>query len=299
MNTSIEQIAAEAAARLNLAVGRDDRVWRGRCPVCGYGKPTLEIKIEDDRLAISCAACGAPTAIATILGLPPDLIAHPRPKASNVARAVNAWRKALPAVGTPVETYLRNRGITLPVPTCIRFSLRQRNWADGKSYAAMIALVACVPEYGHDGVLRAGSSLLSSGAHFTFLQGGDSDGAVRKAETESCKLTIGQLRHGGVWLTPIQEIGKELAVAEGIETALSVQQITGLPTVAALSAAGMQVMRWPPQVRRLWIAADHDPVGLRAAHKLLARAIAAGLEVSIKVPVKGFNDFNDVLRSIL
>jgi hypothetical protein len=298
MNTSIEQIAAEAVARLNLAVGRDDRVWRGNCPVCLYGKPSLELKVEDDRIAISCAACDAPTAIAAILGLPPDLVAHPRRKGSNVARAVNAWRKALPAVGTPVETYLRNRGITISVPTSIRFTPKQRNWVDGKSYAAMIALVARVPEYGHDGVLRPDSSLLSSGAHFTFLQGGGSDGAVRKAETESCKLSLGQLRHGGVWLTPIQEIGEELAMAEGIETALSVQQITGLPTVAALSAAGMQAIHWPPQIRRLWIAADNDPGGLRAAKKLLARAIASGLDASIKVPVKGFNDFNDVLRSI-
>jgi putative DNA primase/helicase len=292
---TIIDIATAAAARLNLAVGRD-RVWRGRCPACGYGKPTLELKVEDDRIAISCAACGAPTAITAVLGLPPDLIAHPKPKASNIARAVNAWGKALPVVGTLVETYLRSRGITLPVPACIHFIPRQRNWVDGGSYPAMISLVARVA--GDDEALPAESGLLPSGAHFTFLRGGDSDGAVRKAETECCKLTLGQLRHGGVWLTPIEEIGAALAVAEGIETALSVQQITGLPTVAALSAAGMQAMRWPQQVRRLWIAADHDPVGLRAAHKLLARAIAARLDVSIKVPVKGFKDFNDVLRGI-
>jgi phage/plasmid primase-like uncharacterized protein len=71
----------------------------------------------------------------------------------------------------------------------------------------------------------------------------------------------------------IETIGEQLAVAEGIETALSVMQITKLPTVAALSAAGMRSLRWPPPVRRLWIAADNDEAGLKAAEVLLERAL--------------------------
>jgi phage/plasmid primase-like uncharacterized protein len=119
---------------------------------------------------------------------------------------------------------------------------------------------------------------------------------VVKAATDACKLTLGQLRHGGVWLTPVEKIGEHLAVAEGIETALSVMQITNLPTVAALSAAGIRSLRWPPQVRRLWIAADNDEAGLQAAKMLLARALRAGLQAHIKVPAGGKNDFNDLLR---
>jgi phage/plasmid primase-like uncharacterized protein len=90
---------------------------------------------------------------------------------------------------------------------------------------------------------------------------------------------------------------EQLAVAEGIETALSVQQITNLPTVAALSAAGMRSLRWPPQVRRLWIAADNDEVGRGAAEVLLERALRAGLQAHIKLPARGKNDFNDLLMS--
>jgi putative DNA primase/helicase len=119
---------------------------------------------------------------------------------------------------------------------------------------------------------------------------------VRKAVTDACKLSLGRLRHGGVWLTPVNEINEQLAVAEGIETALSVQQITRLPTVAALSAAGMQSLRWPPQVRHLWIAADNDEVGRGAAEALLAWALRAGLQAHIKLPARGKNDFNDLLR---
>jgi phage/plasmid primase-like uncharacterized protein len=120
---------------------------------------------------------------------------------------------------------------------------------------------------------------------------------VVKAPTDACKLTLGQPRHGGVWLAPVETIGEQLAVAEGIETALSVMQITKLPTVAALSAAGMRSLRWPPQVRRLWIAADNDQAGLKAAEVLLERALRAGLQAHIKIPAGGKNDFNDLLRS--
>jgi hypothetical protein len=160
----------------------------------------------------------------------------------------------------------------------------------------MITLVGRVP--GDEDVARAapGTALIASGAHYTFLEGG-SDRDVRKAGTVASKLSLGQLRHGGVWLTPIEAIGDQLAVAEGIETALSVLQITGLPTVGALSAAGMRGLRWPAQVRRLWIAADNDPVGLQAAHALLERALSAGLWARIKIPARNHNDFNDILRN--
>jgi hypothetical protein len=159
----------------------------------------------------------------------------------------------------------------------------------------MIALVQRVS--GDDECVQGGAFLIDAGAHFTFLQGGGFDGRVRKAATDACKLTLGQLRYGGVWLTPVNKINKHLAVAEGIETALSVEQLTNLPTVAALSAAGMRSLRWPPQVRRLWIAADNDEVGRGAAEALLARALRAGLQAHIKLPARGKNDFNDLLMS--
>jgi Toprim domain len=289
---SIVDIATEAAARLNLTRGRDNR-WRGRCPACGYHKPTLEMWVERDRIAVCCNACGATTAIAAAMGVASDLVIKPTVRSSTVAGALDAWRKATPAAGSPVEAYLRSRGITLPPPPSIRFLPRQRNWNDDKTYPTMIGLVQRVRGDEDHVVL---GSLIDAGTHFTFLQGGETNGLVVKAATDASKLTLGQLRHGGVWLTPVEEISKQLVVAEGIETALSAMQITKLPTVAALSAAGMQSLRWPPQVRRLWIAADNDQAGLKAAEVLLGRALRAGLQGQIKVPAKG-NDFNDLLRS--
>jgi hypothetical protein len=291
----IIDIATEAAARLNLTRGRDNK-WRGRCPACGYSKPTLEVAVEQDRIAISCSACGAVAGIAAMMGVASDIVIAPSVKPSKVDRAVNAWRNANPAAGSLAERYLQSRGITLPPPATIRFLPRQRNWSDGRTYPAMISLVQRVPGDDDHAALERRASLIDSGAHFTFLQSG-ADGPVVKAATEASKLTLGQLRYGGVWLTPIETIGEQLAVAEGIETALSVMQITKLPTVAALSAAGMRSLRWPLQVRRLWIAADNDEAGLKAAEVLLERALRAGLQAHIKIPAGGKNDFNDLLRS--
>lgn len=284
---SVECIATQAATRLNLALGRDD-VWRGRCPICTYGKPTLQLKVRSQGISISCAACGEVAGIAAIAGIPSDILVAHEPAALKIARALKLWGKAASAVGTPVESYLRGRSITVPVPATIRYLPRQRNWNEGQDYAAMISLVEQHPQDG-DGIL------VPSGVHITFLERSAGATSFQKATTESSKLSLGQLRHGGVWLTPLAQIGGDLAVAEGIETALSVMQITGLPTVATLSAAGMHTFLWPPQIRRLWIAADNDAAGMRAAMALLARALCSGLQAEIKIPKGGINDFNDFI----
>jgi hypothetical protein len=287
---SMQRVAAQAATRLNLALGHDD-VWRGRCPSCRYGKKTLAIKVVNQGLVISCAACGELGGIAAIAGIAADLVVAPEPSATKVARALQLWAKALPATGTPVECYLRGRGITVEVPASIRYRTQLRNWSDGQPYTAMISLVERVPEQDKG----AQGLLISSGVHVTFLERSGPAPSFKKAATDFNKLSLGQLRHGGVWLTPVDQICGDLAVAEGIETALSVMQITGLPTVATLSAAGMHTFLWPPQIQRLWIAADNDAAGMRAAKALLARALRSGLQADIKIPKGGKNDFNDLI----
>ena len=112
---SIVDIATEAAARLNLTRGRDNK-WRGRCPACGYAKPTLEVAVEQDRIAVSCNACGAVAGIAAMMGVASDIVIAPSAQPSKVARALEAWRNAAPAAGSLVERYLQGRGITCPAP---------------------------------------------------------------------------------------------------------------------------------------------------------------------------------------
>src|SRR5208282_4913964 len=100
------------------------------------------------------------------------------------------------------------------------------------------------------------------GIHRTFLAR-DGNG---KAAASPDKMMLGKVGGGAVRLAPVSE---KLAVCEGLETALSVQQATGIPTWAALSAGGIEKLMLPPLplASDIIIAADHDEsgVGQRAA----------------------------------
>jgi putative DNA primase/helicase len=87
-------------------------------------------------------------------------------------------------------------------------------------------------------------------------------------------------------------------LCEGIETGLSIQQATGLPTWAALGAGNLARVILPEIVSKVIIAADNDAngVGQRAAFKAADEFIAQGRTVRIALPPEAGQDFNDVLR---
>ena len=142
----------------------------------------------------------------------------------------------------------------------------------------MIAAVARVPE-------RA-----VTGLHRTYL----APGGAGKAKTNPAKAMLGTVGGGAVRLAPA---GEHLAIAEGIETALSVMQATGVPTWAALSAGGIKNLILPPLplASVVTITADHDAVGIRAGHEAAERWTLEGRRVRIALPPEG-RDFNDLLR---
>ena len=104
------------------------------------------------------------------------------------------------------------------------------------------------------------------------------------------------------------QLGKpldRLCIAEGIETALSVQYATGLPCWCAVSANGMKTVEIPERVRTVLIFADKDKseTGGLAAEALRRRLAAEGrLAVVVQIPdavpegSKGL-DWNDILRT--
>lgn len=92
-----------------------------------------------------------------------------------------------------------------------------------------------------------------------------------------------------------QPEGDELAVSEGIEDALAVKSVTGLPCWAALSAGNMEVVSGiPPWVRRVTVFADADDQGRRSAHILAQRLRDAGRLAKVVRAALG-KDPNDVL----
>jgi phage/plasmid primase-like uncharacterized protein len=126
-----------------------------------------------------------------------------------------------------------------------------------------------------------------SGIHRTYLT---EDGF--KAPISPNKMMLGATKGGAVRLSPPE---KKLILAEGIETALSVYEIMGLPTWATLSASGMMNVLVPPVevTQEIIIAADNDETGRKAAEILQNRLSKQGYGVKTILPPLHM-DFNDV-----
>ncbi len=196
-------------------------------------------------------------------------------EAKRIQQALEIWRRCVPAEGTPVEAYLRSRGITIPVPVSIRYLPDARHKATNLILPAMVAGVQ-----GPNGTV--------TGIHRTFLRG---DGKA-KAPVSNTKMMLGVCAGGAVRLALA---GRKLAVCEGIESALSFQQATGLAVWAALSVPGVRSLVLPKEISAVVLGPDGDDPGDRAAVEAANRFVREGRKVRIARPPRGM-DWNDVLR---
>lgn len=125
------------------------------------------------------------------------------------------------------------------------------------------------------------------GVHVTFLDG------VRKAAVKPAKIMRG-IAGGGI--VRLAEPTETLALAEGIESALSFAQLARIPTWAALSAGNFSNVDLPANVREVVVAADNDERGLADARKAGQRWRMEGRAVRIVRPTAAGQDWNDVLK---
>jgi hypothetical protein len=187
---------------------------------------------------------------------------------------------------TLVESYLRNRGITvLRDAGALRFHPRchyrpEDDDAPPETWPAMIAAVTDL-----DGHI--------TGAHRTWL---DPDGfdscRLGKAPVDTPRRAMGGLLGHAVRFGVADDV---LAAGEGIETMLSLRcALPAMPMAAALSANHLAAMLLPLTLRRLYIARDADAAGDMALAVLSERAEAAGIEAVALSSRMG--DFNEDLR---
>ena len=260
----------ERAARAAGAVLRGAEL-RLPCPIHDSSPETLAIRQGHRAPVWHCHAGCDPVAVRDGLLAAGILVRRharharikpaPRDRRSPPRWLPGAWASASPLADTPADDYLRSRGLLPPWPQALRWDRRRRR---------MLARVTL------GGDLR--------GLHATSLPGRE-------------RRTYGPVRGAAVRLAAIE--AGVLAVAEGIETALSYAALTGTPTWAALSSAGMQHLQLPDALQWLTIAADFDGPGLLAAERLERRARDAGIEVRIDLPSRHRTDWADVLAASL
>ena len=250
---------------------------RSPCPQCDRGpKDTALAVTTDARGTVSfCHRCGFTeannaTARSTLPPIVPAKAAKQR--WSNLAELL--WRRSQPLRGSIAERYLLGRHCVLPPEDGdLRFLP-----VSGKFPAAMLARVT-------DAVTGEPMTL-----HFTHLSS--------SAEKLDRILQPGHQKKGGVIrLWPDEAVTQGLAIAEGIETALSAAHIY-MPVWSTIDAGNMAALPALTGVSALTIFADHDKAGVAAAKACAATWRGAGKDVQIYVPEIAGADLNDVVREV-
>lgn len=259
------------------------------CPICGPDRqnpanrrrPVLRVWFADPGfISYTCARCGA-SGYARAIGraeITPPRKAQPTPKintdpARQRDKAQWLWQQSRSIEGTPARAYLRQRGITAALPATLRYLAPRKS---GHRHALISAF--CVPFEPVPGVLHVPAV---AGIHLTLLK---PDGSG-KACTDRDKIMLGPSSGFPIVVAPMGE-SLALAVAEGIETALSISQASGLSTWAAGSAGRLPALaeRIPNFVECVTIAAEPDDAGRCGAENLATRLVRRGVEVRWGTP---------------
>ena len=278
----------------------------GPCPMCG-GKDRFRFDDRHGNGEYYCNGCGAGDGFTLLerylgwdfvtalghVGESVDLPSEgrtgaPLPPSRERLRALlqRIWDQATQVrAGDEVARYLANRGLELEVfPRVLRTHAALGYYEkEGKrtkrlaTYPAMLAKVQAVdrrPVTLHRTYLAGGAKAAVSGVRKLF-SAGLKGAAIRLYEPES-----------------------ELALAEGIETALAVHLRTGLPVWAAGNAGSLEVVELPETVTKVAIFADCDEnYRGQAAAYTAAHRLASGpekIQVAVYVPRRPGTDFLDV-----
>lgn len=209
--------------------------------------------------------------------------------------AKRIWEEARPVTqGDEVDRYLCNRGLSLvEYPKVLRFHPALGYYekdASGTSrkVAEYPAMLACIQ--GSDGHTVT--------LHRTYLEDGH-----QVPQRDAKKVLSAGINGAAVRLF---EATEELAIAEGIETALAVHLATGKPVWAAINAGNMEKLWLPQAVRRICVYSDNDAhadydgqaCAFALARRLKKEEGTTGCrQVEVFVPRLAGSDWADVWRS--
>ena len=180
--------------------------------------------------------------------------------------------------GTIGEEYLLARGCAVPpADGHLRFHPALKHPASNYIGPALVGLVT-------HAVTRVPMTL-----HRTWIR---ADG--RKAECDAPRMLLGghEKKHGVIRLWPDDAVSIGLAVAEGVETSLSLAR-SYCPVWSCIDAGNLAVLPVLNGIETLVIGADHDEAGMKAATDCADRWSAAGVDVRVIAPDAESADWND------
>lgn len=259
------------------------------CPAHADRTPSLSLTIGRCAILLHCfAGCTneevlrglakAGLKAADLFSGPADpIVATPRAEGPS-RNAQRLWRDAVVLAGSPAAQYLAQRSIEIASPE-LRYHPKMP-LGPKDSVRFLPALLASVRN--DEGILAV---------HRTFLD-------LRTAKVagfDRPKRALGFLGTGAVRLAKPR--GGHLGLAEGIESALSAQQLFGVPCWATLGNKRYGVVTIPESVRDLHLFVDADAGGALAEARAREIYARAGRRIVTRRPAIDGQDWNDVLNA--
>jgi putative DNA primase/helicase len=277
--------AAMSAQDIGIALKgrRNGNGWLVSCPCPNHGKgrgdrsPSLSVSDGDDgRLLLRCfAGCGFLDILdelklrGLIDGVQPEPSRRFTPSVHRLVElgpdvgALAIWEATVEAHETVVDEYLNRRGIYLR-PPMLRCRLDRRSMVAGMQAPDGKVIAIQQTWLTNEGEKAAGK-----------------------------RLTTGNLGAGAVRLGAV---GRSMGLAEGVETALSAMQMTGMSVWASLGASRLHNIEMPPEVEEVHVFVDNDEPGRTAAKRTADVHTDIGRRVYLRSPPDQCGDWNDFLN---
>ncbi|WP_163557544.1 toprim domain-containing protein [Halomonas sp. NO4] len=311
MKMPTREIARHRWQSILLSMGLPAKYLSGKhmaCPLCGEGEDRFRWDNKDGRGTYYCSQCGpgdgfqlasgwtgksfteVAREIDDILGNR-DPVPAPQPEkqqdeAARTRRRLQRIGRDLQPVGDldPVARYLRHRGIKRIPRDHLRYHPSLPFFDGGpRPVAHYPAMVAAFRR--SDGAIET--------FHVTYLT---RDGY--KAPVDPPRKVTGKQQGLPGCAIRLSEVERHIGIAEGVETALSVTELYGLPCWSCYSANGLETFEPPEGVEEISIFADADEnfAGQDAATSAARRLTKAGYTVRLAQFLRPGLDYNDLLE---